>query len=256
MHDPFYRPMGCQSVQSVQSLHSVSPVSSSQNVKYDEGYDKFDQSFDYESIYNVKVDVNFEHDNEFETSNNVVSSAKSNTSSASFYPSPVEEKIWMPNNGTYNFLLVDDNEINLRILLRMLRKLFPCANVRTVQESHTVETSEDALLHYDIIFLDIEMPKVTGTEIATKIRLVPQLDHVALVAVTTRCMLADMELYRLCGFDLTFRKPLENHNRIQDKVEQVLDSKPKASRNQKSMNQSRIQESRNQKSRNQKSKSV
>lgn len=217
MHDPFYRPMGCQSVSLVSSIKLVG---SSQNVTFE----KYKKSFEnYESIYNVKVDVKYE---------------SADNASASFYPSPVDEKVWMPNNGTYNFLLVDDNEINLRIFLRMLRKLFPCSSVRTVQESHTVETSEATLLHYDIIFLDIEMPQVTGPEIATKIRLVPQLDHVALVAVTTRCMLADLELYRLCGFDLTIRKPLTNHNRIQNKVEQVLgmraNPRPEASRNQKS----------------------
>lgn len=144
---------------------------------------------------------------------------------ASFYPSPVEEKMWIPNAGAYNFLVVDDNEINLRILSRMLGKLFPNANVRTVQESHKVDTANTALLHFDVIFLDIEMPTVTGPDIACQVRQSRELDHVALVAVTTRCMLADLELYRRCGFDLTFRKPLENHNRIQKKVEQVLQLK-------------------------------
>lgn len=142
---------------------------------------------------------------------------------ANFYPSPVEEvQSWLPNLSPYNFLLVDDNEINLRIFSRILSKLFPKASVRTVRESTAVETSEAALLHFDIIFLDIEMPIVTGPDIATRVRLLPGLDHVGLVAVTTRCLSSDLELYKRCGFDYTFPKPVENHLHIQAQVEQVL----------------------------------
>lgn len=142
---------------------------------------------------------------------------------ASSYPSPIEElDQWIPHMTPYTFLIVDDNEINLRILSRMLRKLYPIASVRTVQHSAAVETTETALLHFDIIFLDIEMPQVSGTEIAARVRGQKELDHVALVAFTTRYSSLDLDLYRRVGFDYTFGKPLENHNFIQQKVEQVL----------------------------------
>lgn len=148
---------------------------------------------------------------------------KTDSAAASSYPSPVEDlDQWVPHMTPYNFLVVDDNEINLRILSRMLRKLYPRATVRTVQHSAAVETTEAALLHFDIIFLDIEMPYVTGTDIAARVRCLKELDHVALVAVTTRCSDLDLKLYRQVGFDYTIAKPLENHNYIQHKVEQVL----------------------------------
>lgn len=146
-----------------------------------------------------------------------------NPTAASSYPSPIEDlDQWIPHMTPYTFLVVDDNEINLRILSRMLRKLYPRASVRTVQHSAAVETTEAALLHFDIIFLDIEMPEVSGTELATRVRGLKELDHVALVAVTTRYSSLDVDLYRSVGFDYTFGKPLENHNYIQQKVEQVL----------------------------------
>lgn len=132
------------------------------------------------------------------------------------------EEVWMPNLQPYNFLLVDDNEINLRIFSRVLRKIFPRSSVRTLQESTRVDTTESALLHFDVIFLDIEMPEVTGTEIASRVRCLPELGHVGLVAVTTRYSGADLELYQRCGFDYAFPKPVENFRLIQHKVEQVL----------------------------------
>lgn len=142
---------------------------------------------------------------------------------SSAYPSPaLDLDEWIPNTTPYNFLLVDDNEINLRIFSRMLQKLYPRASVGTLQESRHLETTEAALLHFDIIFLDIEMPHVTGTDIATRVRSLSGLDHVALVAVTTRYSSRDLELYCLVGFDYTIPKPLENHNYIQRKVDLIL----------------------------------
>lgn len=144
-----------------------------------------------------------------------------------FYPSPVEDsEAFIPNNQPYSFLLVDDNEINLRIFRRMLLKLFPNASVRTVQESALVEISHRTLLHYHLIFLDIEMPIVTGTEIALKVRSSRELDQVGLIAVTTKYLCADLELYEKLGFDFTFRKPVEYPtNYILQKIEQVLQTR-------------------------------
>lgn len=145
------------------------------------------------------------------------------SSPAAFYPSPVLETAFMPNFRPYLFLLVDDNEINLRILERVLAKLFPNAAIRTVQDSALVCVNPQALLHYHVIFLDIEMPIVTGVDIATHVRSNPLLDHVGLIAVTTRSMAADLELYTRCGFDFTFPKPVDHsYGYILLQVEQVL----------------------------------
>lgn len=140
------------------------------------------------------------------------------------YPSPVEDSdAFAANPQPYSFLLVDDNEINLRIFRRILLKLFPNSSICTVQELALVDISHHTLLQYHVIFLDIEMPIVTGTEFALRVRSSRELDKVGLIAVTTKYLCADLELYEKLGFDFTFRKPLEYPtNYILHQIEQVL----------------------------------
>lgn len=123
----------------------------------------------------------------------------------------------------YHFLLVDDNIINLRILARTLKRLFPRALVRSVQDLLVLELTEELFSRFDCVFLDIDMPLVTGIDIATKLRSFPALDHVGLVAVTTRALLSDMELYESIGFDHTFPKPVNARSgEFLNKIEQVV----------------------------------
>lgn len=142
----------------------------------------------------------------------------------SFYPSPVESNGYIPNTECYNFLLVDDNHINLRILGRILAKLFPKSKVTEVQRLSLVELSAKLLQRYDVVFLDIDMPEVSGVDIARFVRGCKELDTVGLIAVTTRFLLQDMKLYSSVGFDYTFTKPLSfSYAYILDQVEAVLE---------------------------------
>lgn len=142
----------------------------------------------------------------------------------SLYPSPVDDgETFIPNMEPYTFLLVDDNIVNLRIFSRVLGKLFPKASIRAIQDLALLQLSADALGHYHIIFLDIEMPLVTGTEIAATVRSTLALDHVGLVAVTTRFLMADLELYDRLGFDFTFPKPIDfSYRYMLERIERVL----------------------------------
>lgn len=140
------------------------------------------------------------------------------------YPSPVEEpESFVANFTPYSFLIVDDNEINLRIFRKILLKLFPNSSVQTEQDPALVDITHQTLLKYDLIFLDIEMPIITGTEFARRVRSLRELDRVGLIAVTTKFLCADLELYEKLGFDFSLRKPVEYPtNYILSRIEQVL----------------------------------
>ena len=113
----------------------------------------------------------------------------------SLHPPPVSKSALglVPNQNAYQFLVVDDNEINLRIFRRVLKKLFPNSLVDTIQDSR--EVKPENLLLYKIVFLDIEMPNVTGVDIATAVRLRPALETLGLVAVTTKSTAKDLKIY-------------------------------------------------------------
>ncbi|KAI5968229.1 SRR1 [Candida margitis] len=113
----------------------------------------------------------------------------------------------MPNLHSYKFLIVDDNVINLKILNRILLKLYPKASITQVQDSTLVE---QIIFNqsFDSIFIDIEMPEVTGLDIAQVVRNDSQFTTTSLIAVTTRNTQEDLSLFKQYGIDYTFGKPL------------------------------------------------
>lgn len=121
------------------------------------------------------------------------------------------------------FLCVDDNEINLRILVRVLQRLYPNCEIDLLVLSHTVAVSEQTLLHYDAIFLDIEMPLVTGVDLAREVRRLEGLNHVAVIAVTTKYLRGDVLFYEATGFDLTIPKPfLYGHSHMRTHINEAM----------------------------------
>lgn len=144
---------------------------------------------------------------------------------AAIFTAPKGDEAQLPTNQfTHKFLVVDDNEIYLRIFSRILLKLFPCATVDVLQLSTAVDIN--MLLNYHIVFLDIEMPDVTGVDIAKSVRSCPSLDSVGLIAVTTRHLLKDLQEYQSCGFDHTFPKPVGlRRGEVLEEIRKVLRSR-------------------------------
>ncbi|CAK9437293.1 uncharacterized protein LODBEIA_P16710 [Lodderomyces beijingensis] len=120
---------------------------------------------------------------------------------------PASFQLQMPNLNQYKFLIVDDNIINLKILNRILLKIYPRAQITQVVDSSKVEklVLENT---FDCIFLDIEMPVVNGVEIAQFVRSDLTRDDIALIAVTTRTSSSDVECFASNGIDHTLGKPL------------------------------------------------
>lgn len=130
-------------------------------------------------------------------------SSKSSNKSNSLQPFPLT----LPNLTNYRFLIVDDNIINLKILNRVLLKLYPRSNIVQVQDSKLVNEILQRQ-HFDSVFLDIEMPDITGIDIAKFIRSDERFNQMAVIAVTTRNSAKDLQQYKECGIDHTFHKPL------------------------------------------------
>lgn len=102
-------------------------------------------------------------------------------------------------------LVVEDNLVNQKLLQKILESL----NLEVV----CVATGEEgwALLsqptHYDIIFLDMHLPKMDGFELARKVRLFKG-DETKIVAVTAMAMSGDREKAIDAGCDDYISKPI------------------------------------------------
>lgn len=119
--------------------------------------------------------------------------------------SPFSVQPSKPDYTPYNFLLVDDNTINLLILEKVLNKICPCARTVKVLDSTKVATILKQQ-KFDIAFLDIEMPNVSGIELARHIRKYYQQ---GIIAVTTRTSELDLKIYQEAGIDEVIGKPLK-----------------------------------------------
>lgn len=134
-------------------------------------------------------------------------------------PSPFSVQPANPDYTPYNFLLVDDNAINLLILEKVLSKICPRASTVKVLDPTKV-ASILKVQKFDIAFLDIEMPKVSGIELASHIRKYYQ--H-GIIAVTTRIGELDLKTYKEVGIDDVFAKPLGGgYDLIMARIQNVL----------------------------------
>jgi two-component system cell cycle response regulator len=102
-------------------------------------------------------------------------------------------------------LIVEDNPTNLSLMEYLLRAL-----------GYTVLTAPDGeqgvqVAHRetpDVILMDVQMPKVNGYEACARIKAIPSLNRVPVVAVTAFAMVGDKDKILTKGFDGYISKPI------------------------------------------------
>jgi signal transduction histidine kinase/ActR/RegA family two-component response regulator len=121
----------------------------------------------------------------------------------------------LQNSRPLHLLLVDDNGINLKLLVSLMKKL-----------NHTFETAsngmEAVLLYqtslqqesnfFDFVFMDISMPVMDGFEATRRIRKLEReggFSHCEIVALTGLGSEAAQQEAVDCGIDLFLRKPVK-----------------------------------------------
>ncbi len=117
-------------------------------------------------------------------------------------------------------LVVDDNVdavTSLALVLEMLG--------HDVQLAHDGSEALDAARRYrpDMMLLDIGLPGLSGLEVAKRIRLDPELQHITLVAMTGYGQAADRQRSRDNGFDHHVVKPPDF-----DMLDKILRTVPRA----------------------------
>ncbi len=104
-------------------------------------------------------------------------------------------------------LLVDDNEVNRKVALRMLEKLAVTATSAVNGLEAVVRIAENA---YDLVLMDCQMPEMDGYEAtrAVRERESAQGGHVYIVAMTANAMAGDRERCLESGMDGYLAKPV------------------------------------------------
>ena len=105
------------------------------------------------------------------------------------------------------FLLVEDNEMNQKIIVKMLEKRdMYCDVACSGAEALRALQQKD----YDLVFMDCQMPEMDGYETTTRIR---QMEgdkrHTIIVAMTANAMEGDREKCLQAGMDNYISKPVD-----------------------------------------------
>ncbi len=108
------------------------------------------------------------------------------------------------NRGT--ILYVEDNPDNRMLIRRILG-----AEGYTVREAPSAGEALEVLktLHPDLILMDINMPEMDGYTLTARIRSLPNMGMVPIVALTANVMKGDRERSLEAGCDGYIQKPID-----------------------------------------------
>ncbi len=114
----------------------------------------------------------------------------------------------MPNESgrvAKKILVVEDNELNLRLFCDLLRAHdYDAEAVRDGREA----ISRARAFAPDLIVMDIQMPHVTGLELTQAVRADDELKAIPIMAVTAYAGKGDEERIRAAGADAYVSKPI------------------------------------------------
>jgi len=103
-------------------------------------------------------------------------------------------------------LLVEDNEVNRKVAVRMLQKLGCEVDIAENGQQAIEKTSRQ---HYDIVFMDVYMPAMDGYEATRRIRQREEAtdSHQVIIAMTANAMEGDRDRCLQAGMDDYLAKP-------------------------------------------------
>lgn len=113
-------------------------------------------------------------------------------------------------------LIVEDDSVSVSVLQRMLNQL---GIPSSVLSDHVVEGELAYTPRPAVIFLDLEMPAVSGYGVLEMIQSTPHLEGVPVVAYTTH--ISHMNETRTAGFDGFLGKPLDA-SRFAEQLARIL----------------------------------
>jgi len=133
----------------------------------------------------------------------------------------LEEKVSLQS---MDILLVEDNIINQKVASLSLEKL----NQNVTIASNGIEALELYKTEkFDLIFMDIQMPKMNGLECTKEIRLYEELNNKIasyIIAMTANVTVEDQEIYKEVGMNEFIGKPFRS-NELENFIKRIIPKK-------------------------------
>ena len=103
-------------------------------------------------------------------------------------------------------LYIEDNQES-RLLVRRVLMAEGYALLEAVDGPAGLRLAEENLP--DLILIDINLPELDGYQVTSRIKLVPRLAHIPIIAVTANVMKGDRERSLAAGCDGYIKKPID-----------------------------------------------
>ncbi len=105
-------------------------------------------------------------------------------------------------------LIVEDEELNLIVVVEMIKILFDDIDIVTVENGEEAYKLLRKDSNFDLILSDINMPVMDGYELIKKIKNELKLT-IPTIAITAFAVQGDKEKLLLSGFDAYISKPID-----------------------------------------------
>jgi len=133
-----------------------------------------------------------------------------------------EQRAAVPAAKQVRLLLVEDNAVNQRVVLAMLRKKNYAIDVAN-NGQEALDKLERATEPYNLILMDVQMPVLDGLETTRAIRRNNKWDYLPIIAMTAHAMIGDRERCLQAGMNAYISKPVQQAGLIAV-IEQYLAS--------------------------------
>jgi len=134
----------------------------------------------------------------------------------------LEQRTVAPATKQARLLLVEDNAVNQRVVLAMLRKKNYVIDVAN-NGQEALDKLERATEPYNLILMDVQMPILDGLETTKAIRRNNDWDNLPIIAMTAHAMIGDRERCLQAGMNAYVSKPVQQAGLIAV-IEQYLTS--------------------------------
>ena len=129
-------------------------------------------------------------------------------------PSHIQEKQAMKEK----ILIVEDSPLNMKLLEMVLRaKSYTLLKATDGKEALDIAVREQP----DLIIMDIQLPKMSGLEVARRLRETPAFSHTPIIAITAYAMKGDKERVIESGCDAYLSKPI-NTRELPEVIAEML----------------------------------
>jgi CheY-like chemotaxis protein/HPt (histidine-containing phosphotransfer) domain-containing protein len=128
----------------------------------------------------------------------------------------------MPASKQARLLLVEDNAVNQRVVLAMLRKKNYAIDVAN-NGQEALDKLESEPEPYNVILMDVQMPVLDGLETTKAIRRNNVWNNLPIIAMTAHAMIGDRERCLQAGMNAYISKPVQQAGLIAV-IEQYLAS--------------------------------